>query len=1133
MNDSYFRRALLFVILAVAVIAYAQDPISIGGKVTDAKGVPIPGATVRLLAGDLTQAESLTDPDGIFAFRGLAQGSFRLMVEMLGFEKMTRDAVDSTVEASRNLILALSAPPKPPRPVAPPVAKTAANQQGAATAAPAAQGFQTIATTDLPGLQLFQDTAQAGAQTATISRQDNLLLISGNTASLDAGDLNNPEFRNQLMDVARQMGFQLDMMALEGRGGEGGRSGGAGGDAADAGGGRGGGPGGGGGRGGGGFRMGGGPMGRGAAFRQPKVQGSVSETFRNSGLNARSYSLTGQTLPKPVDITNNYNITLGGVFPFIKQSTTAGNRGGGGGGGGRGGGRGGMGGQPGWTFTYSGSRNRSASDILTTVPSDFERAGNFSQTYVQVATLDPATRQRGTSVLPVKLYRNPRDPASIFSQISTIDPIAAKLLTYIPGANLPCAANAPCVNNYAIQRSNPSNSDQIQASISGIRLTSRDNVAVNYSMRRGNSLNSSTFPGLDSTRTNFAQNIAVSGNHMFRPRLATNWRVTLNRTRTEGTNAFAYTQNIIGALGITGVSQEPINWGPPTINLTNYGEISLAAPSLNRNQTLTVSSSMNAMRARHSIQVGGDASWNQRNTRSDSNARGSFTFNGYATAGLDSQGRQVAGTGNDFADFLLGLPYSTSRRFADPVKNPWGNATYLRNRTASLYIQNNWQARATLTVNAGLRYEYNGPSFEKYNRLVSLDVAPGFTSVAQVFPDQTGPLSGQYFPRALISAERFNLSPRIGIAWRPTSRLPFVIRTGYGFFKVSSAYSSIVGQLVNQPPFAVTQNLPTDLFNPLTLQNGFPTNPNLTILNTYAIDPQYRPAYVQQWNLDIQTQIGRLFVLNTTYMGSRGIGLGITRAPNRTGNAGNFTFQTNGGNSILHAANFSLARRFSRGFNITGSYTISKSIDDVPSGVAQNDANLAAERGLSSQDQRHNFQANWTYELPIGQNRKFFAASSGKLLNFIAGWNLTGSYQLSSGQHLTARYTGSSGSSGAALYNSLRADSTGIPPTIPWSDRTRLAFFNTTAYAIPAGAYGNAGRSTITGPGNNLMNLSIHKNFRLDENNRRIDLSCNVSNFLNHPNWGNVSTAINALNFGQVTGVRGMRSMTFNLRINF
>jgi hypothetical protein len=657
-------------------------------------------------------------------------------------------------------------------------------------------------------------------------------------------------------------------------------------------------------------------------------------------------------------------------------------------------------------------------------------------------------------------------------------------------------------------------------------------------MRRGSSLAAATFPGLDTHRSNFGQNIGLSGNHSFKSRLFANWRVSLNRTRTESTNAFSYTRDVEGDLGITGVSKDPINWGPPTINFSNYGNIALGNPSLNRNQTLSVSGGINKMAGKHSYRAGVDANWAQRNSKTDSNGRGTFTFTGYATILFDEQGRQVSGTGNDFADFLLSLPYATSRRYVDSSVNPQGNGLYLRNRTWNLYVMDNWRVRSNLTLNYGIRYEYTGPSFEKYDRLVSLDANSDFSELAQVFPGEKGPLSDRYFSRSLVNPDRNNFAPRVGIAWRPKNGSPFVFRLGYGISYNPSSYSSIVGQLINQPPFAVTQDLAADRANPLTIVNGFPINPDLTVLNTFGVDPGYKPSYAQQWNLDIQTQLSRIYVLNVSYNGSKGTGLDILRAPNRSSNAGYFTYQTNGGSSIYHGLNVQLSRRFSRGFNMTNSYTFSKSIDDASGGggssIAQNDADLAAERSLSSQDQRHNFQTSFAYELPIGQNRKFFATASAKLLNIISGWTFNGNLTIASGNPLSPRYASSSGStSSAALYNALRPDATGEEISLPRSERTVQKFFNTAAFSIPSGAYGNAGRNIIPGPGSNSINLSVRKGFRLDENNRRVDLSWQVQNLLNHPNWSSVSTTVNALNFGRVTGMRAMRSMSFDLRLRF
>jgi len=737
-------------------------------------------------------------------------------------------------------------------------------------------------------------------------------------------------------------------------------------------------------------------------------------------------------------------------------------------------------------------------------------------------------------IRPVQLYLNPNNPASRFTEISTINPIANQLLKFVPRANLPCASSGLCNNNYALERSLPSTSDQFQGSITGIRLSSKDNIGVNYSMRRGSSLSAATFQGLDTTRTNKGQNIGISGTHRFQTRLIANWRLTLNRTRVESSNAFAYQNDVEGLLGITGVSQDPLNWGPPTIGFTNYGGLSLAAPTLSQNQTLGFSGGINKIGTKHSIRAGLDVNFSQRNSHTDSNGRGTFNFTGYATVLLDANGRQVSGTGNDFADFLLGLPYSTSRRYVDPSVDPHGNSIYIRSRNWNAYLTDNWRLSSGLTLNYGLRYEYTGPSFEKYDRLVSLDTNSDFTSIAQVFPDGKGPVSGLNFSRSILNADRNNIVPRVGIAWRPKPRSPFVFRAGYGIGFNAGGFGSIINQLINQPPFAVSQTVATDRSNPLTLQAGFPANPLLNLLNTFAVDPNYRASYAQQWNLDVQAQISRLYVLTVAYNGSKGTGLDVMRAPNRSSSASQFIYQTNGGSSIYHGMMVQLSRRFSHGFNINNSYTLSKSIDNTSNGVAQNDLNLAAERALSSQDQRHSFQSSFAYELPIGQNRMFFSNSSAKLLNFISGWSFNGNLSLVSGSPLTARYASSSGStSGSALYSALRADATDVSPGLSRSERSWLRYFNTAAFTIPAGAYGTAGRNTITGPGSFMVNLSVRKGFRLDESGRRLDFSWQVQNLLNHPNWGGVSATVNALNFGQVTSVRSMRSMNMNLRVRF
>jgi hypothetical protein len=1122
---------LIALLLRVPGIA-AQDLKSIEGKVVDAKNTPVPGATVHLFSNAPgPPLETMTELDGAFSFADLPSGAYRIEVEMTGFQKIAKESVDPANDTSRKLVVVLTRPKPAQAPAAPQAAAPAERRpMTGRTGGPSFQRFQEV---DMGGLA-GTDATLAGLGTGTAGlnlsapREDNsdLLVISGNaSASVDAGNWNDPNFRQRMMEAADRMGFMGDMggISFVNRDGGAGPGGGPGGMRGPGGGGFGG-PGGGpmgGGRGGG---FGGPGGGMGMRGRQSVFNGSVYETYGNSTLNARTYSLTGQELIKPLQINNSCGAMVGGTLPWAKNL----------GGAGRQSGRMQSGS---WYFTYGGTRNRNPYDILTTVPTALERSGDFSQTILRAGPL---------AGQPIQLY-NPsggthtpfpgnKIPSNLMNSAS------AGLLQYVPLPNLPGA-----VQNYALDRSLPSSSDSYTFRVNS-PVSAKDNLFANYSYSRSDSVSSQIFPGLDSDRANHSQNIGFGGVHRFQPRFILNWRVSLNRVIILSSNPFSYVNDVAGSLGITGVSTDPISYGIPTVSFTNYGALQVGNPSLIRNQTINLGGGINKIGSKHTISAGGDISWNQRNSDTDPNARGTFDFTGFATGAFDSQGRAIAGTGWDLADFLLGLPNSTSRRYGS-------SNNYLRNRNFNLFVQDNWRLRPNLTFSLGLRYEYIQPFYEKYDHMVSLDVAPDFTAAAQVFPDQTGPYTGA-FPRSLVFSDKNNFAPRVGVAWRPKASSNLVVRAGWGLFYNPSVYSYVAGQLIGQPPFATNQNLITTQSLPLTLQNGFPTDPSVSILNSYAIDPNYRIGYVQQWSLSIQKQLAKLYTLEAGYMGSKGTRLDILRAPNRApeggsqvgsggdlaiSDAGMFVYQQSGANSDMNSMRVRVIRRLSQGMRMENSYTLAKSIDDA-SGVgggsllvAQNDKNIEAERSLSSFDRRHNFQSNFNFELPFGEHKRFFAGAAPIVDKVIGGWNINGTYQLMSGMPMTARILGNvSNNSGTASNYSERPDATGLPVSLSMNDRTTSAFFNTQAFAIPApGSFGNAGRYTITGPGTNLLSLSLYKSFRLDDKNRRVDFRWQVINVLNHPNFNGVATVINALNFGRVTGVGQMRLIQFNLRISF
>jgi len=1111
--------------------------------VVKSSGLPIPGAVITASQGARKLVTS-TDDVGAYVFLDLAEGAWIVEVEAFGFEKATRTlAASAGSQITWDLTLGASGAPQVAAKAEAPRAaeKPAPAQSGPVrAAAPGPQGrpqngtFQRLGVNqtvenetlsalaaqtgpDLQSAELNQNANESFLVNGSLSRGLQMPRQEGEMGGPGMGFPGGPMMGGQQGPNAPGFDGSQPQIAGPGAGGPGAGGPGMGGPGGGfGGGGRGmGGPGGGfgGPRGGPGDRRAGGPQrpgwqGRDGTMAFGNRRGGGRDAFRgnaffsvrNAALDARPYSLTGQTVDKASYAQTRFGFSGGGPLQIPKLFKSA---------------------KTSFFFNYTGARSRNPSNFVSTLPSPLERAGDFSQSIARgpVVIYDPLTQ------LPF--------PGNLIPE-TRINTAAKGLLQFIPQPNQPGQ-----VQNYQFVTSNAQNSDNLGTRVFH-SLTQKDRIGGSFNFQRRNSTSPQLYQFLD-TGSGRGISTDISWTHTLRTGLIGNVRYSFSRNRSTTLPFFAYGPNVASQLGITGTSADPANYGPPNMSFTNFGGLTDGSSALNRSQSSGVNGGLTWVRGKHTLMTGASYQRNQLNNHTDQNGRGTFTFTGLSTSAFDAAGQPLNGTGFDFADFLLGLPQSSSIRFGS-------SDTYFRGSIYSVFAQDDWRLRSNLTVNVGLRYEYPTPLRELYSRMTNLDVAPGFTAVAPVTAGQSGPYTGA-FPNALINPDRNNFAPRFGLAWKPFPKRQVVVRAGYGVYFNASVYNQAAALLAQQPPFANAATFNSSLDNILTLQNGFTGSATQQITNTYAVDRFYQIGYAQTWSASIQTELPHSLVTELGYLGTKGTRLDTQRAPNaappgspltaeqrrQIGDAVGFTFDSSDGNSIYHAAQARLSRRFRRGLSLNALYTFSKSIDNVASiggtgsgVVAQNYLDLRAERGLSSFDRRHTFSLSYVVSSPGSGTSNRFAAK-GWTGHLIRNWSLSGGINVQSGAPFTATVLGNrSDSSGAGVVGSSRAEATGLPVDLAG------AFFNPAAFTLPpSGSYGNAGRNTITGPTSVVANMSLARSFPLGESRRNMEFRADSTNTLNALNVSRIGATVNASNYGLPLATGAMRTMTASLRFRF
>lgn len=837
------------------------------------------------------------------------------------------------------------------------------------------------------------------------------------------------------------------------------------------------------------------------------VRFSFYNRYGNSLADAKEYALQGTQPAKIHYSRENFHVRLGGplLIPHVYNGRDR-------------------------TFFFVGydlARNTVPLDQFITVPLPEERHGDFTARGVQL--FDPLSNLAG-----------PRSLLGSVIPASRLDPAALALMQFFPLPNLPGT-----VQNFHLQSTMPQSGDRVNVRILHT-ISPQLSLQANYNLNSQRGEIDHLLPSLGNYLAIREQNVTLNLIQNWTPRLLHETGINWTRSRSLVAGQFTLAKDVAGELGITGVSRDPFFFGVPIVKFANFEHIDDMIPQYRVNQTLRVMDSLSYSLPKHTLRVGAEIRRMQINFLLAPLPRGQFLFNGLMTSQLDASGNPLPGTGFDLADMLLGLPAQTSVATASQMD-------YFRGLWLIGYFQDDWRLHPRFSVNLGVRYELRSPSVEKYDRISNLDLNSDITAAARVLPGQTGMFSGP-LPRALLRSEHNNWAPRIGIAWRPLPRQSLVVRAGYGMFYNAAIYNEFGLTLAQQPPFAQTQDRQTSADTLLTLRNGFPPAPVGAVLNTDAVDPNFKIPYAQIWNLSVETPIRSDLSVEVTYTGTKGTNLHLIRSPNRPlpgtdplhiensrriPGYGSFLYDTSSASSIYHALQVRVERRMAHGLKLMGLYTFGKSIDNASSvgggntTVVQDDRNFAGERGLSSFDIHHQFTMLYSYELPFGERKRWLR--SGWLGGALGNWLISGDMTMATGTPFTAFVGGAAASSAGTGANfSLRPDAVGNS-TLSSGQQTPFHFFNTDAFVLPpADRYGTAGRNTIIGPGRFNINLQLKRRWHLGKNERyHLTLSWDVVNLLNHPNFTGVETIFGESAFGHVSGVAPMRTIDIAIRGSF
>jgi outer membrane receptor protein involved in Fe transport len=879
-----------------------------------------------------------------------------------------------------------------------------------------------------------------------------------------------------------------------------------------------------------------------------QYHGSMYEYFRNEDLNANNFFNNVLGKPRSQDRYNLFGGKIGGPvwIPKLyrgKEKTF-------------------------FFFNYEGLRQSSPYFFTSSVPGADFRSGDFSSSKVLV--YDPKTNAPfGSNKIP----------------LGQVDPAAAKIFSALPLPNSPgsfdpatgvtinnlveIGSTKPASNSTTLRIDhNISDKDRLFGTLTHFNKTSPGQPKI------PGPLENNVGPGVTT-----GYQAIIGYTHTFSPTLLLEARMGYWRNDSE----IAPPSLGINVQSVFGI-QRSLGPASPTFNLNGWSQYGLNSNTLRSQIDNNFQPSVSATKVwgNHLVKFGFDLRKDQFNiynpggTGNSGWFTGNYTFTGEITSATHNSGNPI----NSVGDFLLGAVKSSGYALPQP---PAGR----RNYNFGLYVQDDWKVTQKLTLNLGLRYEYESPMTSSNNIYSRVDTATGKVLFASI--NASSSLN--------LEASRWNFAPRAGLAYSVTPKT--VIRSGFGIF-YSQIFSDLGAQVlfpgytISQSfgslgtgiaqPFSLSQGMPLvavqDLQNPQSTLTQFgPTNP----LSASASFAQAGPLpYAEEWNFGIQRELARGLIVEANYAGASGVHLPLNLPNNRVPfsaatqiaqvntqaftqslrpfpSVAAFSAISMAGHSSYHGLQITARRQYATKLAFIANYTRSKAIDDG-SGLFSfsqpevfDDGQFPGEfrkfeRAVSAFDRPNVFSAaiqyrtsgpRWLRDIEFDP---IIVARDG-LPTSITQNNLNSAARglRPNVINSTSIYAPTRSPNGTGIQYLLPVNATGFPlgPVGPLFTGTGA----NRSQVLPAGV-GSLGRNSIRTPGEFDVDLAVGREFPIRER-VRLRLRAEAFNILNHTNFRGPSTSLtattnaqgqpifNSPGFGIITAARSARFLQLVGRIEF